>query len=287
MNISREALKNFGLLRHPFQGDCQSHEEIYYSPDHGWVKAALEQAARLAGCLVAVVGEVGSGKTTVKNDFIEKAEGEGVAIIQPYMLDKTQLSVQHLEEAIVYGLDPNAKAKLRLSREARNRQLAQMLQASTKAGRRHVLIIEEAQDLSVHVLKVLKRLVEIKAGNRACISVVMIGQPEFLARLDASRSYHLRELIHRTTVAEIAPLQNKTEVHEYLQLKFADCGRVFDEDSYGAILEVLSEAKQQRRWSAAYPLSINNLVAKSLNEAAALGLETINADVIRSMKSAA
>ena len=283
MNISAEALRSFGLLRHPFWGDCQSHEEIYYSADHGWVRAALEQSARLMGCLVAVVGEVGSGKTTIKNDFIETQEKAGVTLIQPYMLDKTQLAVRHIEEAIIYGLNP--KAKLRLSREARGRQLAQLLQDSTKAGRKHVLIVEEAQDLTTMVLKVLKRLVEIKAGNRSCISVVMIGQPELLVRLDASRNHHLRELINRTTVAEIAPLGSATEVKEYLERKFARPAQVFAESAYSAILERLSEAKNGRRLSVAYPLAINNLVAEALNQAADLGLSELNDELLRGLKN--
>ncbi len=277
-NISQEALRQFGLVRHPFWGDCQSHEKIYYTVDHQWVKAALDQAVRLHGCLIAVVGEVGSGKTTIKNDFIERHEG--ASIIQPFLLDKSALRVQHVEEAIIYGLDPSAK--LFRSREARNRQLTQLLQSSTKAGNKHVLIIEEAQDLSVNVLKLLKRLVEIRSGNKACISVVMIGQSELLARLDVSRSYHLREIINRTTVAEIAPLQEPKQIEQYLKLKFDNYKGIFGIDAAQAILDVLSEIKSRQRCSVAYPLAINNVVSKALNSAAELGLETINADLIHS-----
>ena len=284
MNISQEALRSFRLLRHPFQGDCQSHREIYYSVDHHWVKSALEQAARLPGCLVAVIGEVGSGKTTIKNDFIEQAEANGVTVIQPFMLDKTQLRVPHIEEAVIHGLDP--EARLMRSREARSRQLAKLLKASAKLGRKHVLIVEEAQDLPAMVLKILKRLVEIKNGNKACISVVMIGQPEFLSRLDASRSYNLRELINRTTVARIAPLNSDAEVRDYLALKFAKPTEIFSFDAYQAILDSLSEAQRGKKVSAAYPLAINNVVAKALNNAAELGLDTINSDVICSLRAA-
>ena len=284
MNISQEALRNFRLLRHPFQGDCQSHKEIYYSVDHHWVKSALEQAARLQGCLVAIIGEVGSGKTTIKNDFIEKAESEGVTVIQPFMLDKTRLEVPHIEEAVIHGLDPTAK--LFRSREARSRQLTKLLKESAKAGRKHVLIVEEAQDLPAMVLKVLKRLIEIKNGNKSCISVVMIGQPEFLARLDASRNYSLRELINRTTVAQIAPLNSDAEVRDYLALKFAKPSEVFSFDVYQAILEALSEAKNRKRVSAAYPLAINNIVTKALNKAASLGLDIINSELISSLHAA-
>ena len=283
MNISQEALRHFGLTKHPFWGDCQSHEEVYYTVDHHWVKAALEQSARLPGCLIAVVGEVGSGKTTVKNDFIEQAEQRGITIIQPFLLDKSAMRVAHIEEAIIYGLEP--KAKLRASREARNRQLCQMLQNSTKAGGKHVLIVEEAQDLSVSILKILKRLVEIRSGNKACMSVVMIGQPELLARLDSSRSYHLRELIHRTTVAELAPLQESGQIEDYLKLKFDNYRAIFGVNACCAILDSLSEARNQQRRSKAYPLAINNLVARALNNAASLGLNTINADVIRGIRA--
>ncbi|WGK69462.1 AAA family ATPase [Candidatus Haliotispira prima] len=282
MNITQEALKAFGLSRNPFQGEIQSAKDVFYSVEHLYVKNTLEQAARLPGCLTAVVGEVGSGKTTVKNNFIEQSETDGVTVIQPFMLDKTKLAVPHLEEAIVWALNP--EAKLFRSREARNRQLAKMLQASTKAGGRHVLIIEEAQDLSAMVLKVLKRLVEIKTGNKSCISVVMIGQPELLRRLDASRNYHLRELINRTTVAEIAPLQTDKEIRQYLELKFSNCRGLFGCDAYSAILDVLSESQNKRRHSAAYPLAINNLVAAALNSAAELGLDIVSADVLRATK---
>lgn len=282
MNISQEAIRTFRLSANPFQGDIQSGKDVYYSVEHLYVKNTLEQAARLQGCLIAVVGEVGSGKTTVKNNFIEEAEAKGVKIIQPFMLDKSKLSVQHVEEALVYGLDP--QAKLFRSREARNRQLTKLLQESTKAGRKHVLVVEEAQDLPTIVLKVLKRLVEIKVGNKSCISIVMIGQPELLARLDASRNYHLRELINRTTVAQLQPFDDSKDVRDYLALKFGRGAKVFSFDAYEGILEALSEARSGRRVSAAYPLSINNLVIEALNQAAELGLETISAELIRGLR---
>ena len=76
---------------------------------------------------------------------------------------------------------------MRSSQEAKARQAQKMLAESSRAGNSHVLVIEEAHDLSIQTLKVLKRFWELEDGFKRLLAIILIGQPELKLRLDQMR----------------------------------------------------------------------------------------------------
>lgn len=222
--LSPEARKHFNLPRNPFQDDVQSPDDVFQSPSVRYVRASLMDCANHHG-FVAITGESGAGKSTLAEDLEEriKADARDVLIIRPYVLAMEQndakgktLKSSHIAEAIASALDPQLKVKS--SPEARFRQVHELLKASRRAGRRHLLVIEEAHCLPTATLKHLKRFLELKDGMQRLIGVALIGQPELRDRL-GSQNAEVREVMQRCEVVELEPLDGELEA--YLRHKFA------------------------------------------------------------------
>lgn len=287
--ISELARKAFGLPRSPFVDDVLSVDDVYQSASGRYARAALMDAARNHG-FVALVGESGAGKTTLI-EYMEQRlidEGADVAIIRPYVLGmeasdtrgKT-LRATHIAEAIAYALDPQLKIKS--SPQARFEQLHQLLRASARAGRRHLLVIDEAHCMPTATLKHLKRFLELKDGLRRVMGVVLVAQPE-LRQLLHSQNPEVREVMQRCEIVELEPLDNDLE--GYLAHKFARFDlrpdQVFAPDAYDAIRARLIYTPRGAKTgiSTCYPLAVHNLVARAMNAATAAGWPKVDAQCV-------
>ena len=152
--ITDAARQHFGLPRSPFVDDVLSADDVYQSASARYARAALMDTARNHG-FMALVGESGAGKTTLF-EYLEQRiidEGQDIVVIKPYVLameasdsrGKT-LRATHIAEAIAYALDP--QLKIQSSPQRRFDQLHKLLRDSARAGRRHLLVIDEAHCIS-------------------------------------------------------------------------------------------------------------------------------------------
>jgi len=289
--LSPEARKHFGLPRNPFQDDVQTPDDVFQTPSVRYVRAALNDCANNHG-FMAVVGESGAGKSTLAEDLEERLRSDkrDVVIIRPYVLameandqkGKT-LKSSHIAEAIAAALDPQLKVKS--SPEARFAQVHALLKASARAGRRHLLVIEEAHCMPTPTLKHLKRFIELKDGMRRLIGVALIGQPELRDRL-SSQNAEVREVAQRCEVVELEPLDG--ELEGYLRHKFARFDLkyedVFTPDAADAIrarlVHIPRGGKLTDARSECFPLVVNNLVCRAMNAAARAGWPHVDAQVI-------
>ncbi|MEG0051657.1 MAG: AAA family ATPase [Comamonas sp.] len=291
--LSPEARKHFALPRNPFLDDIQSPDDVHQSTSVRYVRATLTDCANHHG-FVAVVGESGAGKSTLAEDLEEriKADKRDIVIIRPYVLameandqkGKT-LKSSHIAEAIASVLDPQLKIKS--SPEARFRQVHELLKASRRAGRRHLLVIEEAHCLPSATLKHLKRFIELKDGMQRLVGVALIGQTELRDRL-SSQNADVREVAQRCEIVELEPLD--AELESYLRHKFARFDLkyedVFANDAADAIrarlVHIPRGGKPQDARSECYPLVVNNLVCRAMNAAARASWPQVDAQVIAS-----
>ncbi|MDA8170283.1 MAG: AAA family ATPase [Nitrospiraceae bacterium] len=281
--LSQEALKHFRLFRSPFTGDIRDVGDIYMSDEHRYIEAAALDAARHGGFL-AIVGEVGSGKSTIRKKVVaELQKDETVRIVYPRIIDKTLVTSQHIMDAIVADLSDE---KPRMRHEAKARQVERILLSHSKAGCQACLMIEEAHDLTVRTLKLLKRIYEIEDGYKKCISIILIGQPELGLLFDEGSHYDMREVIRRCQVARIAGLNGN--LAEYLSLKFrragADMNKVISADALEALGRRLMDTDTRgRKVSRAYPLTVNLYVTRAMNLAAEMGEPLVSAEVINQL----
>lgn len=285
--LSQHAKQHFKLFRDPFVDDVQSAEDIFLSADQRYIREAMFSTAKHGGFL-AVVGESGAGKTVLRRDLIDRIarEAHPITVIQPRTIDKGTLTAGAICEAIIDDLRPGEH--VRRSLEGKARQVEKLLRDSSRAGNTHVLLIEEAHDLSVQTLKYLKRFWELEDGFKKLLSIILVGQPELKAKLDERQNFEAREVIRRCEIAELMPLDRHLE--DYLALKFKrigrDLGEVFERDACDAIRARLTRrvrASGADVISMVYPLVVNNLVTKALNLTADLGASKVAADVVKEL----
>ena len=290
--ITPQALKHYNLPRSPFVDDVQSRDDVYQSPAVRYARAALLDAASNHG-FVALVGESGAGKTTLVEELEQRLidEGKDIVVIKPYVLameatdtkGKTLRST-HIAEAIAYALDPQLKIKS--SPQTRFAQLHQLLRDSRRAGRRHLLVIEEAHCLPLATLKHLKRFLELKDGMARVIGVALIAQPE-LRNVLHSQNPEVREVMQRCEVIELPALDNDLEgyiAHKFARFDLAPAD-VFEPDAFNALRARLIRTPRGAKAgegavSTCYPLAVHNLVARAMNAAAAAGYPKVDAAVV-------
>ncbi len=289
--LKPETRQHFKLARNPFVDDVQSPDDVFQTPSVRYVRAALTDCAMHHG-FIAIVGESGAGKSTLAEDLQERirTEGRDILISKPYVLGmegsddrgKT-LKATQIAESIALSIDPHVC--LKLSSEARFRQVHNLLIASRRSGHRHLLMIEEAHCLPLATLKHLKRFLELKDGMQRLIGIALIGQPELRDRL-GSQNAEVREVAQRCEIVELEALD--AELEGYLQHKFArfnlKLADVFTPDAFDAMRARLiyrpRGGKPTDARSLCYPLVVNNLVCRAMNAAASAGWPKVDAQVI-------
>lgn len=286
--LSPLAKRHFKLFCDPFQDDINSPEDVFMSESQHYVVEAMIQTA-LVGGITAAIGESGSGKTTLRKLLQHRItrDRQNIRLIFPQTFDKKKLNTTAIAQAIVNDIEPDTAFKQKL--EGIARQVREALLRSARAGFKHVLMIEEAHDLSIDTLKYLKRFNEIESddGFGKVLSVVLIAQPEMRVKLDANRYPEAREFINRCEVATLEPLQN--HLAAYLKHKFGRVGlefaNVFADDAVDAIRARWTKIDPASREvkTNLYPLIVNNTVTRAMNRAAELGLPLVSGDLVREL----
>lgn len=291
--LTPQAKQHFGLPRSPFVNELQVLDDVFASGNTRYVRAALLDAARNHG-FVAIHGESGAGKSTLVEELEERirVEERPIIVIRPYILgmeadDKKGKTLKggQISEAIIRTLDPSATPKR--SPEARDNQVEGLLKSSREAGYSHLLLIEEAHAMPKPTLRHLKRFLEIKQGlGRRLLGVCLVGQPELLMLL-SDKSLDVREVVQRCETIELLPLDNDLE--SYLKHKFERVGVKLDDvlapnacDEMRAKMVTQSSryGSESQKVSLCYPLAVNNLLTRAMNQAAAVGWPKVDAQTI-------
>ena len=284
--ITLKTRKHFALFKDPFTDDVITAEDVYLNEASRFAAEYLYQTAKVGG-MVAIIGESGSGKSTIRRYALDrmKAEGQKVRIINPRIIDKGRLTASLICDAII--ADCSAE-KPKRTLEAKARQVEHILTNSSRSGFSHILMIEEAHDLSIQTLKYLKRFWEMEDGFKKLLAICLIGQPEMKGKLDESKNWEAREVIRRMEVLEIEPLADGKEIAKYLDIKFARLDKVrkniiTDDACLALAARLRRQTSNKVVYSVAYPLLINNWVRNSMNLAASMKVEKVTADVVDSL----
>ena len=284
--LTMKAYQKFGLFQDPFQGDVTKADDVFLTDETRFIAEFLYQTAKVGG-MVALLGESGSGKTTIRRYAMDRIQSEGqkIKIISPRSIDKARLTTSAICDAIIQ--DCSAE-KPRRTLEAKSRQVERILTNSSRAGYNHVLMIEEAHDLSIPTLKYLKRFWELEDGFKKLLAIVLIGQTEMKAKLDESQNWEAREVIRRIEVLELKPLGTGKEVADYLDIKFKRLGKerakiISDEGCEAIAAKLRKQTRRGMIYSVGYPLLINNWTRMAMNQTAELGADLVDADVVNSL----
>jgi len=285
--LTQKAMKHFRVSQHPFADEMRGMGDLYLSHHHLRVREAMIQAAQNSSIL-AVSAECGAGKTTLRECFNEytKTEMPNLVIIEPEVTDKKLLTAAMIFEAIA---DELGIVNLKMGHEKRSRQIKRELIKSVKNGNSHVLVIEEAHDLSNAVLKHLKRVHELREGFRSLLGIILVGQTELNKNL---QNYDVREFSLRCNVVDLPPLG--LGITDYVAHKFSRKGvdhtKVIDQGGIDAIKERLQGStsfglkRSQETKDMSYPLNVNTMLVKAMNLACSMSEPLITKLVIKEIK---
>jgi putative secretion ATPase (PEP-CTERM system associated) len=188
--------KYFQLRERPF-ALSPDPEYLYPSKVHQEALSYLRYGIEGHAGFVAITGEIGSGKTTMLQSLLGRLDrNTTVARIVNTMLDPRELL-----DAIMldFGMDPTGIGKPVLLH-----RLAEFLVAQRQAGRLTLLVIDEAQNLSLPALEEIRMLSNLETEKSKLLQIIMIGQPELREKLALPQLQQLRQRI--TVSYHLTPL---------------------------------------------------------------------------------
>ena len=165
-------LDHYGLKNFPFQL-TPDHRFFFDSRPHRKAMAYLTYGLSKGEGFIVVTGEVGSGKTTLMNYLLTTLSGQNIVIAK---VVNTQVEADDLLRltAASFGIDRSDMNKGLLLRA-----LEATLTRHADAGRRGLLIVDEAQGLGHAALEELRMLSNLQVGSRSILQICLLGQPEF------------------------------------------------------------------------------------------------------------
>ncbi len=219
---------HFGLTERPFSL-APDPRYLYLSAAHREALAHLLYGLGEGGSVVRLTGEVGTGKTTVCRALLEQLPpGVDVAMIFNPRLTAVELLATVCDELRVAYPPDTTSVKVLVDR------LSQALLEAHGRGRRTVLIIDEAQNLSGEVLEEVRLLTNLETTRQKLLQVILIGQPE-LAELLARPE--MRQLSQRITARYHLRPFTLQESRAYVQHRMKVAGQrrpIFDRGALNA-----------------------------------------------------
>ena len=191
-------IKPFDLLPDP--------RFIYLSSSHKKALTYLDYGIRERSGFILLTGEVGSGKTTLIRDLLDKRYDHVVLS----KIFNTRVTSEQLLAMINddFGLTVEGKDKVTLIRDLNGFLIEQYA-----AGNQPILIIDEAQNLSRELLEEVRMLSNLEASNSKLLQIILVGQPELRAILAAPE---LRQLRQRININCHLQALNREEIEQYI-----------------------------------------------------------------------
>ena len=205
----------FGFKEAPFS-IAPDPQFLYMSDRHREALAHLLYGMKTDGGFVLLTGDVGTGKTTVCRCLLGQVpENSEIAFVVNPKLSVVELLATICDElGIAY---PQGNRSNKLFIDAINRFL---LETHSRGGKT-VLIIDEAQNLSIDVLEQIRLLTNLETDKKKLLQVIMLGQPELKEKLECPE---LRQLAQRITARyHLEPL-SRNELEGYLGHRLAVAG---------------------------------------------------------------
>ena len=254
----------YGLREQPF-GMTPDPAYLYASRTHRQALELLSFGVKDNRGFFSLIAEPGMGKTTLLYQLLEELRDSARTVF----LFQTQCNSREFFEYILRELnvDPHGMGLV-----AMHNKLNELLFEEMLAGRRFVLIVDEAQNLDDSVLETVRMLSNFENHHTKLLQIVLAGQPRLAAKLAQPELLQLRQRI--AVVTQLEPL-SKAETALYVEhrLKVAGyCGEpIFEHNA----VELLAEQ------SHGIPRNINNICYNALLLSRTRGHRTVSIEIVR------
>jgi general secretion pathway protein A len=257
-------LEFYRLREQPF-GVSPDPKYLYFSPGHREALASLFYGIETGRGFLALIAEPGMGKTSLIFQLLERLKGS----IRSAFLFQTQCDSRELLRYLLEALGIDSRENDFVQLHAR---LNEFLLAEAAAGRRVVVFIDEAQNLTDEALETVRLLSNFEASDRKLFQIVLSGQPELARRLKNPRLAQLSQRIAVLTGLKRLPA---SETFSYVRHRLEVAGYDGPELFTPSAIQFIAERSQ------GIPRNINNICFNALSLGCALGCKKIGPEIVQ------
>jgi len=255
----------YGLRELPFELTANPRY-LFLTTQHREALSALEYGLSSAKAVTALIGEAGTGKTTLIRAALESERCRHVSCV--YVNNPALTRAEFIE---TLSARFNLSAAARSSKAVLLDELDHVLRERRQRGQITALVIDEAQTMSDALLEEIRLLANTETTTEKLLPVVLAGQPELADRLNDPR---LRQLKQRVTLrCEIGPLSlNETAAYMAQRIRIAggDAGALFTREAVRLIHD----------FSGGLPRLINVICDNALLTGCGLGRQPVDREMV-------
>jgi len=255
----------YGLREQPF-GVTPDPRFLYLSPAHREALASTYYGIDAGRGFVALIAKPGMGKTTLLFHLLERFRTSARTVF----LFQTQCNSREFMRFLLLelGCELHGQQDVVTMHEEFNRCLLH----EAKAGRRFIVVVDEAQNLEPSVLETVRLLSDFETPQAKLLQIVLSGQPELADKLDRPSLRQLRQRI--SLLSSLAPLSLE-EVERYMNHRLRAAGRADGPLFTAAAVHMISQLSE------GIPRNLNNICFNALSLGCALRQKTIDVDVVQ------
>jgi general secretion pathway protein A len=255
----------FGLKESPFNVSPDPRY-LYWTKTTKEAVSALTYGIESRKGFILLTGEVGTGKTTLLNCVLDWLREREVATA--FVFNSQLMNVSELFDFMMadFGIPCESRVKSQVLL-----RFNQWLLDRYRAGKTTVLIVDEAQNLSDHMLEEIRLLTNLETASEKLLQIVLSGQQELDEILNRPQLRQLRQrIVIRCRTAALTQEETTGYINEHLRIAGANGQAVFSNEAIDAI----------HRYSQGVPRVVNLLCEHSLINAFADEIKPVPAKVV-------
>jgi general secretion pathway protein A len=259
-------LNFYGLREQPF-GVTPDPRFLYLSPAHREALASMFYGIDAERGFLALIAKPGMGKTTLLVHLLQRFRNRA----RTAFVFQTQCTSREFMRFLLLelGCEVSGEQDLVTMHELFNRCLLQEAQA----GRRFIVVVDEAQNLDPSVLETIRLLSDFETPQAKLLQIVLSGQPELADKLARPSLRQLRQRI--SLLSTLAPMPPE-EVSRYMSHRLRVGGRPEEHPLFTP-----SAARMIAELSEGIPRNINNICFNALSLGCSLGQKMIDVEILK------
>ena len=256
----------YGLRELPF--DLSPNPKyLLMTPRHREALANLQYGISSRKSITLLLGEAGTGKTTLVRAALESDACRGARILH---LNNPALKRNEFIEFLARGFDLGVEAMT--SKTTMLHELERVLRDRRAQGETIALVIDEAQSLSHELLEEIRLLANIETSTEKLLPVVLAGQPELADRLNETSLRQLKQRVAlRCHLGLLSPTETAGYIAGRLRVAGGDAGQIFTREA----VEIVAER------SGGVPRTVNVICDNALVGGFAAGAKPVGARIVR------